>query len=486
MGDMLARENFEVTLLPQPSDNGITGIGYDAWLGVTQQEDAAQTITALGSQQSDWLVVDHYGIDRVWEARLRPHTHRLMVIDDLANRPHDCDVLLDQNYADGGLKRYQAWVPADCRLLLGPRYALLQPEYAKYRETLAPRTGEINRIMVYMGGSDHSNITGMVLGALSANQLADIDVDVVIGSHFLHKGEVMAQASARPKTNIHSSRPHLADLMAKADLAIGGGGATTWERMCLGLPSIVTAIAENQVPACKALDASGLILFQGNATKLDIASFQKAISKELTEAKNLRELSEKNRNLVDGKGTSRVIEVLDPSPIDKLKLRPAISSDALIYLQWVNDSEVRSNAKNTNLIQMLNHLEWFDQRIRDTQSYLFVLEAGNLPVGQIRFERHDEEAVVDYSLDVSVRNRGWAKQLIKLGVEALKPKKPVMLKATVKRKNVSSAKALIQAGFTEIKKAESHDSYRHFQLFLLNTENTTQEASRLKQSVVSK
>jgi RimJ/RimL family protein N-acetyltransferase len=339
--------------------------------------------------------------------------------------------------------------------------------------------------MVYMGGSDHTNITGMVLSALSADKLADIDVDVVIGSNFFHKDAVIAQANARHRTNIYRSRPHLADLMAKSDLGIGAGGATTWERMCLGLPSIVISIAENQIPACKALDASGLIHFLGNATKLDAESFQKAIFKALSETENLRALSRSNQNIVDGLGASRVIEVLDPSPVTDLKLRPATLGDALTYFTWVNDLEVRSNAKNTNPISIKNHLEWFDERVRDMQSDLFVLEAGSLPVGQIRFERHGEEVVVDYSLDVSVRGRGWAKRLIKLGVEAIKSSRPIMLKATVKEKNIASAKALIQAGFTEIKRDKSLDSYRDFRLFVPNTINKAEEAPCLKQSLVS-
>jgi len=486
MGDMLARDNFTVTLLPQPPSNSINQAGYGAWLGVTQQEDAAQTITVLGNQQSDWLVVDHYGLDRVWEARLRSHTHRLMVIDDLANRPHDCDVLLDQNYADGGQERYQALVPRDCQLLLGPRYALLRPEYAQYRETLGPRTDKINRIMVYMGGSDHTNITGMVLAALSTDKLANIDVDVVIGSNFLHNDAVIAQATARPRTNIHTNRPHLADLMAKADIAIGAGGATTWERMCMGLPSIVISIAENQNPACKALDALGLIHFLGEASTIKSKNVEKAMCEVLGRDENFNALSVRSQSLVDGRGSDRVIEMLDPSPITKLKLRPTISSDALTYLQWVNDSEVRSNAKNTNPIQMLNHLEWFNRRMKDLESNLFVLEAGNLPVGQIRFERHGKEAVVDYSLDVAVRGRGWAKRLIKLGIEGLKQSRPIMLRAIVKQKNVSSTKALIQAGFTEIKKVNSLDSYRHFQLFLQNEEKSMQKTSCQREGVASK
>ena len=308
LGDMLARANFAVTLLPEPSGNSITQAGYGAWLGVTQQEDAAQTITALGSQQSDWLIVDHYGLDRVWESRLRPHTRRLMVIDDLANRPHDCDVLLDQNYTDGGLERYQALVPRDCRLLLGPRYALLRPEYAQYRETLVPRTDKINRIMVYMGGSDHTNITGMVLAALSTDKLANIDVDVVIGSSSLHNNAVIAQASARPRTNIYNNRPHLADLMAKADLAIGAGGATTWERCCMNLTSLVITVAENQKQSISVLHKNGYVVWVGEAREISLKILTSAIIKFVADSDKKKSIP--CGELVDGMGVDRALQVL--------------------------------------------------------------------------------------------------------------------------------------------------------------------------------
>jgi UDP-2,4-diacetamido-2,4,6-trideoxy-beta-L-altropyranose hydrolase len=446
MGDMLAYENFQVTLLPQPSDTGITGTGYDSWLGVTQEEDAAQTIIALGSKQSEWLVVDHYSLDRVWEARLRPHAQKLMVIDDLANRPHDCDLLLDQNFADGGQERYQGWVPSDCRLLLGPRYALLRPEYAEYRETIKPRTNTINRIMVYMGGSDHTNITGMVLAALSTEKLANIDVDVVIGSNFLHKDAVIAQTKARPRTLIYGSRPHLADLMAKADIAIGAGGATTWERLCMGLPSIVISIAENQNPACEALGASGLIRFLGNVSTVDFKCVKNATLEAIAEAGNFRAQRLRYQILVDGRGTNRVAEVLDPSPSTKLNLRRATSNDALTYYMWLNDSEQKSDLTFENPIHYKNHSEWLDQKLKDRESHLFVLEAGNLPAGQIQFKWRCDEAVVEFSLDALVRGREWEKQLIKLGIEALETSKPKMFSKQVRTEDYISGAPFIRMG----------------------------------------
>jgi UDP-2,4-diacetamido-2,4,6-trideoxy-beta-L-altropyranose hydrolase len=465
LGDMLARDGFAVTMLPQPlTDKEMCRDEYAAWLGVTQQEDADQTIAAMDSQECDWLIVDHDGLDLAWEKRLHVNARKLMVIDDLANRQHDCDVLLDQNYAEDGQERYREWVPAQCHLLLGPRYALLRPEYAKYRETIVRRTGAIKRVLVFMGGADNANITGMVLTAMSTGQLAHLGVDVVIGPNFVHKNGVIAQATARKNTHIHSHRPHLADLMAQADLAIGAGGATTWERMCLGLPSIVMSIAGNQVPACEALASSGLIRYLGNGIHLDVAAVEMAVIEAIAEPEKNRIMGTNNQILVDGKGVNRVAEALDPTLISNLKLRAATANDALTYFSWVNDPEVRSSALNSAPIQWQTHLEWFSKRLKDINSLLFVLEAGDLPVGQVRFERHGDETTIDYSLDVMVRGRGWASHLVRLGIETLNTSQAAMLTATVKPQNAKSAATFLRLGFVEKKIGNAGSGSRHFLL----------------------
>jgi UDP-2,4-diacetamido-2,4,6-trideoxy-beta-L-altropyranose hydrolase len=463
LGDMLTCDGFSVTLLPQPACLENKGNDYAAWLGVKQQEDAEQTIAALENQQCDWLIVDHYGLDRVWEAQLQSHTSKLMVIDDLANRPHECDMLLDQNYAVAGQERYQAWVPAHCQLLLGPRHALLRPEYAQYSETIEPRTGHIKRVLVFMGGADNANITGKVLSALSTVQLAHLEVEVVISPSFNYKAEVTEQASARPNTHIHGPLTHLADLMEKADLAVGAGGGTTWERLCMGLPSLVLSIAENQVPACEALASSGLIRYLGDAHKLDVAAIESALLEVLAEAGQLHLMATSYKALVDGRGAHRVAEAMNPTPTASLKIRPANAKDALTYFAWVNDPEVRSNAIHSEPVDMTTHLKWFDRRLSDLNTHLYVLEAGDLPIGQVRFELHGDEATIDYSLDVLVRGRGWASQLLKLGIEALNSSRPTILNATVKPENAVSAATFIHLGFLE-QEVDKVNGNRHFQL----------------------
>lgn len=449
LGEVLARDGFPVTLLPPPVAVACNRDDYAAWLGVTQQEDADQTITAVDKQQCDWLVVDHYALDELWETRLRPHARKLMVIDDLADRPHNCDMLLDQNYVVGGRERYRAWVPAHCQLLLGPRYALLSQEFAEYRKKLFTRADSIRRILVFMGGSDDSNVTGKILAALGADPLLHLEVDVVIGQNFIHRDPVTAQANARPNTRVHGPRPHLADLMLKADLAIGAGGTTTWERMCMGLPSLVMSIAENQVPICEALDSSGLIRYLGPASHLDSSAIQGAIVEFLADTRQRRTFATNNQSLVDGRGTDRVTEMVYPSERTNLRLRTATPSDALTYFSWANDPEVRASAINTDPIDLEVHLEWFNGRLLDANCRLFVLEAGDLPVGQIRFECHGGESTIDYSLDVMVRGRGWAEQLVKLGIDAINAIGPTTLTATVRPQNEASSATFIRVGFVE-------------------------------------
>ena len=461
--EMLSRDGFAVTLLPPPSPAGIEGNDYAAWLGVSQQEDAEQTIPFLKNQKFDWLIVDHYGLDRVWETHIRPYTHKLVVIDDLANRPHECDILLDQNYALDGNGRYRTWVPERCDLLLGPRYALLHPEYARHRETMAPRGGDIKRLFVFMGGADNANITGKVLDALSVAPLKQLEADVFIGPNFIYKNEVTRQANARPNTFIHGPRPHLADLMATADIAIGAGGGATWERLCMGLPSLVLSIADNQVPACEALSSSGLIRYIGNAYKLDAAAIESALLSALAEPEQLRALSNRNQALVDGRGADRVAETLAPTAAANLTLRAAHSRDALTYFAWVNDPAVRASAIHSEPIDMDSHLTWFDRCLSNADTDLYVLEADDLPVGQVRFDLQGAETTIDYSLDALVRGRGWAKQLLKLGIEALNNKRPALLCATVKPENLASAATFIRLGFVETID-NSKDGNRHFQL----------------------
>lgn len=272
-GDLigLLEQEFAVLALPElplAECEGLEGRDlYGAWLGCSQDQDAAQCLQALadaGIAYASWLVADHYGLDTRWESQLLAGLAggdappKLLVIDDLADRPHEADLLLDQNFfGEATEQRYKGLVPPHCRQLLGPHYALLGPEYAQLHPLVPPRT-ELRRVLVFFGGVDPANLTCGALEALMDPVLADLAVDVVLGRQSPHRQTVEELVARRPHTSLHGPLPSLAGLIARADLAIGAGGATSWERACLGLPSICIPSASNQAPVSMMLAKHGL------------------------------------------------------------------------------------------------------------------------------------------------------------------------------------------------------------------------------------
>jgi UDP-2,4-diacetamido-2,4,6-trideoxy-beta-L-altropyranose hydrolase len=446
--DWLAQDDIPVTALPPPAETPPAGEDYAAWLGVPQDEDARQTIGVIGGAQPDWLIMDHYGLDAAWERQLRPHCGRLFVIDDLANRPHGCDVLLDHNYFANPAPRYNGLVPEHCLRLLGPRYALLRPEYGVYRRGPAPRD-DVRRVLVFFGGSDLRNATGLALQALSEPEFCGWQVDAVVSPNNPHRAQLMLIAAHRENTHIHSSRPHLADLMASADIGIGAGGTTTWERLCAGLPSLVISVADNQGQICRELSEAGLIRYMGEAehvTAPDIAAQLKRIQAELPDV----EMQRLNGQLaVDGLGVKRILDALMPPPANSLKLRAAAASDMLLYFGWANDPAVRENSLNQERISLADHRDWFYVQLADTDTHLFVLEARGLPVGQIRFQCRKGVARINYSADAAMRGRGWGGELVRLGIERMRDIAPISFSAEVKSSNPASAAVFRRLGFVE-------------------------------------
>jgi UDP-2,4-diacetamido-2,4,6-trideoxy-beta-L-altropyranose hydrolase len=314
-GSVIARaeqEGHTVHRLARPGPSSDTAEDYAAWLGVPAPADAAETLLAVSGQHYDWLVVDHYGLDHEWEQRLRGVVGRLLVIDDLANRRHDCDLLLDQNYfAAATRERYRGLVAGpSCKLLLGPSYALLRPEYAQLRSVLPPRDGVVRRALIFFGGSDRRNDTKRVLDALCCSQLAELAVDVVIGSNHIDRHAIEEWVAQRSGAALYCGLPSLAGLLARADLAIGGGGSTTWERACLAVPSVIATIADNQIAFSAALDAQGYHVLLGDSAALSMQDWRTALTDLINDRPRLRRLSTASASLTDGLGAARVAGVM--------------------------------------------------------------------------------------------------------------------------------------------------------------------------------
>lgn len=306
---LVRRNGFQLHILPAAVKlaDAAAPEDYKSWLGATEEQDATDVILFLKESKPDWMVVDHYGISEAWHKRLRSHVRKLMVIDDLANRAFDCDLLLNQNLNNDLDQAYFGKTPSGCQLLLGTSFALLQPEYARLRAVVGPRPGPVRRILVYFGGTDPHNLTCMAVRAFLALGRTDIILDVVLPGINPQLEEVHMMAGAFRNIRLHSGLPTLASLMALADLSIGAAGATSWERCCMGLPSVVVLLAQNQIEVARGLQKAGAAMWIGNVTEINSMQFQRAIEAALATS-SLTAWSERCLRICDGLGAERVAD----------------------------------------------------------------------------------------------------------------------------------------------------------------------------------
>jgi UDP-2,4-diacetamido-2,4,6-trideoxy-beta-L-altropyranose hydrolase len=273
-----------------------------------EANDVAATARSIQGQFYDWLIVDHYGLGARWERAMKSMAGGIFVIDDLG-RAHDCDLLLDQNYANPTHALYTGRVPPDCELLLGARFALLQPEFAALRQASLQRNRDcLRRILVCMGASDPVNETSKALFGVSRLPDHELQVDVVIGKPNPHR-EAVASACARLRhATLYVQTPRMAELMAKADCVIGAAGNISWERCALGVPGLATILADNQHAAAEAVDAAGGHHLLGWHRELIADDYTRALL--AMDSVKLRRMSAAAAEICDGSGTQIVAQHL--------------------------------------------------------------------------------------------------------------------------------------------------------------------------------
>lgn len=237
--ELIRNKGFVVAELPE--------IDEDIWSYTNENWaiDADQTIQAINHQNINALIIDHYAIDEKWERKLYSWTNKMMVIDDIANRKHLCDILLDQNDYVKGAERYNLLVPSNCKLLLGVNYCLLRNEFIKQRRNLKPKNSNVNDVLVSFGGSDPTDETTKVLQALLI--FKDKQVHVVVGKGNMNSERIKNFCERHSNYHYYYQINNIAEVMNKCDIAIGAGGSSTWERCSLGIPSLVVAAAQNQI-----------------------------------------------------------------------------------------------------------------------------------------------------------------------------------------------------------------------------------------------
>ena len=452
LAGLIERRGFAADVLPlrQPP-LPFSEPGYAAWLGADWQTDANETLAAMAFGKPDWLVIDHYAIDRRWEASLRNHCGRLLVIDDLADREHDCDLLLDQNVVADAESRYDRLLPPSCGRIIGPRYALLHPAYADLHASMAVRQGPIRRVMLFFGGSDLPNVTGKALSAIVPMLDGTFHLDVVITAASPHAADIRRQADGLTNVTLHESLPTLSPLIASTDLAIGAGGATSLERCCLGVPSIIVTLAANQRPGAAELHRRGLVEWLGDDDDVSsdalAAAVGAALNKGCDEAMSGRCLA-----LLDGRGAERVAGWVMLGAASHLRARPATEIDEALLLEWANEPNVRANSFTSDRIDALSHGHWFRRKLAaPSDCRLFIIETdAGMPIGQVRFDRDGDCWVINFSLDPRARGRGLGRPMLSAAIQCFAAAGNLLLLAKVKPSNHASRRVFEGLGFTLI------------------------------------
>ncbi len=273
----------------------------DADAGTEESDDAAQTL-ALLTQNYALLIVDHYALAARYCQQLRQRCRYILQIDDLANRPLDCDLLLDQNLLPDAASRYQQLVPPYCRQLLGPAYALLRDEFYQHSDG-----HDKQRILIGFGGSDAQNLTALAISALQQLKLTSLHADIVIGANNPWRTQLEQLVRRLPNAQLHVQCDYMAKLMHQARLMLGAGGSSHWERCICGLPGLVVTVAENQQATTAYLDQLGACVWLGQAADMTAECFAEQLCYHLSQPDLLARISRQASAVVPADaGTPRV------------------------------------------------------------------------------------------------------------------------------------------------------------------------------------
>lgn len=457
--DLVAARRHEAIVLPACTVQTVpasdpTLPAHAHWLGTDWTTDAEDSGLALASTLTgghvDWLIVDHYALDRRWEQAMRPHCRRLLVVDDLADRPHDCDLLLDQNLGRRA-EHYRDLLPPGAQTLIGPRYALLRPEFATLRtESLARRKQpQFRHLLITIGGVDKDNATGRVLDALDGCDLpSDLEITVVLGPHAPWLSQVQTQAATmRWPTRVLVGVSDMARLMTDADLAIGAAGSTSWERCSLGIPSLLLVLTGNQVPGAQALALAGAAMVVGDHAKTEWRECLGEALSGLHEAGALAALSARAAGICDGKGAARVRTVIETSHVT---IREAGPNDVKRIWEWRYQGDTSRYYISSSIPTLCDHQKWFKKALHENDRMLLIACRNGNPVAHVRLDRQQADpvtALVSICVSPAFRGQGIAGPAMQVALDHAEQKGITRFLAQVHSDNRPSITLFERCGF---------------------------------------
>ncbi|MEM6585770.1 MAG: UDP-2,4-diacetamido-2,4,6-trideoxy-beta-L-altropyranose hydrolase, partial [Pseudomonadota bacterium] len=414
-------------------------IAHAAWAEISSDEDAQETIQALKPWRPDWLVVDTYAFGAGWHRAVKSALGcSIAAIDDLGDRAMACKALIDHTYHVDHRAKYKDALEGETRLLCGPRFGLLGPAYAAAPRYTFHET--VRSIGVFMGGVDAGNHSATALEAITLSGFEG-PVEIVATSANPHIAALREVVAARPLTKLCVDLPDLAAFFARHDLQIGAGGGASWERCCIGAPTLLCVIAPNQIAVAPLLAQEEVVAL---ASDPSAASIAQELSKLLTDAPKRRNLALASQALVDGRGAERVALAL---AAQRLTVRPAQMSDARQMFDWRNHKAIRAVSGTQNPLNWEAHCAWLQEALNDPTRALFVSQIGNRDVGVIRFDFGEGGgAEVSLYCDPDLHGLGLGSALLRAGERAADP---LIVEALVMEGNTASSRLFAKSGYRQ-------------------------------------
>jgi UDP-2,4-diacetamido-2,4,6-trideoxy-beta-L-altropyranose hydrolase len=470
---LIKEKGFELLELSPPTQNIESKTNEKLWLGCNYQDDVEECLQVLRELTIDLLIVDHYSLDYQWH-KLIKYQHqnskkqaksiKIMVIDDLANRKHDCDILLDQTL---GRKTadYNKLVPNHCLLLLGADFIMLRDEFLQSRqlaESKRKQSSAVSNILITMGGTDPDNVTEKLLNWLIKFKQTNnkILVTVVINSASPFIKSLKKISLVYDWITIVNNPKSMAKLMLTADIAIGSSGATAWERCCLGLPSLSIISAENQNFLSENLSKAGAIINLGHFTDLTYKNFVESLKRVINVTGSYQKMVAQSFACCDGLGVTKVVKALLANLSSAVSLQEASYDDCQTLFEWQSNNEVRKYFHNPEPVKWQQHCDWLENTLANTNKHLYIIKlitsggeklesVGVLRLDAIEYSQYAIDANWEISIIISpeYQGRNFAERAIRKIPESFKNEGIV---AEVHRKNAASHKLFSRAGFTEI------------------------------------
>ena len=441
--DYIEKRGFQVKRLPQPQVKMIpkSDCDYKAWLQVSELQDANEFL--LFASDAEVVIVDHYGIGASWERLIKLRMSCILIsIDDLV-RDHISDMLIDQT-ASRMANEYEQTAPGS-HLLVGSNYALLKAQFADlYPIAINKKIDfENHKLLLTMGGIDQPNATVKVLKTLS-KATAPIPTTVVLGKKSPHFESVVSFCAQNSDWVTHIPfTDDMAALMLEHTIAIGASGSTSWERACMGLPSIIIPIAENQQQICQNLVKENV------AISLSLDEVPEMLNAKLDVLlKNFEVLRANSLSLCDGKGCARVVATINSLVRHGIVLKHATNEDIRQVYDWQCLSETRRYALNPKIPTWKEHRVWMKNKLKSSKDFFYIVCYDAQQVGVVRLDNVSSSSfVISIFIAPKYHGKGLAKRAL-AAIDILHPS--IEISATVLKENIASQALFLAAGYKQV------------------------------------